>query len=114
VQRRRDRIRDFFPLPRLVLELLSSLARKAIKLGAPIVLGRTPRRGEPSGFLQPVERGKQRARLDGERFVRDLLNAACDAEAVQVLEGQSAENEQIERTLKQRGRASRHDFWGKR
>src|SRR5580765_475998 len=101
VQGRRDRVRDLFPLAHFALELLAAGSGQVIELCAPVVLRRPPRRREPACFLETMERREKRSGFDIERAIRDLLNAASDAEPVHVLQRESAEDEEVERALQQ-------------
>src|SRR5207302_1361147 len=82
LERAPDREGDALPAFRLGLQLPAPGARQLVVLRAPLVLGVAPLGGEPTLFFQAIERGKQRAGLDDERAVRDLLDAAGDPEAV--------------------------------
>ena len=74
-------------------------AGERIELRTARVLGLAPLGVEPSGALQPLQRGEKRARVHLEHTTRDLLDAAGDAEAVHGLEAQRLENEHVERAL---------------
>src|SRR6185503_4449173 len=94
-----DGRRDTAPLCCFLSELLETLFGQPVVLRAPIVLGRLPDRGEPSGFFQPVECRKQRSRLDMEGAARDVEDSAGHTKSVQLLRGERFQNEQIESAL---------------
>ena len=75
-ERLRHRERDAVPLLGGFPELPLPCLRQLVILGAAIVLGRFPLRGEPARFLQPVKRREQRSRLDGKGAAGHLLDAA--------------------------------------
>src|SRR5437764_1490197 len=74
---------------------------QAVVLGAAVVLRASPARREPAVALEPVESGEERARGDLKRALGYLLHAACHAEAVQLLERQRLEDEEVEGPLQQ-------------
>jgi hypothetical protein len=54
-------------------------------------------------LFQPVKRRVERPLRDLERLLTRLLDAGCDRPAVHRLEGQHAQNEKIQRALKEVG-----------
>src|SRR5688572_2688432 len=104
LQRVTDRKCDAVPLRGLVAEPPPAGLGQRVKLGASIVFRRLPGRGQRAGFLEPVQGGEERSRLNAEGAAGDLLDAARRAEAVQLAGGERLQDEQIERAL-QNGRA---------
>src|SRR5690606_12143191 len=87
------------PVRGLGLELRPPGARESIVLGAAGVLGAAPLGVEPSRALEAMDRGEQRARVALEDAARDLLDAAGDAEAVERLETEGLEDQQVQGAL---------------
>ena len=79
-----------------------------VVLGAPVVLRGSPARGERPGVLEAVQGGEERPGPDVEGVARDLLDAARDAESVELTEGERLEDEQVERALQEVGLGGRH------
>ena len=72
---------------------------KPIEFCAPVVFRFAPIRAQPTGFLQAMESGKQRAGLDLKGVLGHLGDAAGDPQAVHRFEGQHFKNEHIQRAL---------------
>jgi hypothetical protein len=66
----------------LALELALAVARELVELRASVVLGRAPLARDPALFLEPIERGVERALVHDEHAVAHLLDALGDAPAV--------------------------------
>jgi hypothetical protein len=83
LQRRRHRGRQTVPAVGFLAEALPSRRGEAVVLRAPVVLGRAPLGVEQALVLETVERGVERALLDEERALGDLLDPRQDGVAVQ-------------------------------
>src|SRR5262249_25939868 len=88
----------------LGFELGASGARQRVELRTAAILRRAPFRLNPSLVLHPVQRGIKRPLLHLQCFARDLLDALRDGPAMQRLEREYAENQQVERALYEVGR----------
>src|SRR5690349_14659414 len=89
-------------------ELLSPGCGQPIELGATIVSGFTPRWGDQPALLEPMQRGKKRPRQHDIGALSQVIDSPRDAEPVQLLEAERAENKEIERALQERGLTRRH------
>src|SRR5689334_18008063 len=96
------------PVRRFDLKLPFPCACKEVKLRAARVLGLPPLGIQPSSTLQPLQGRKQRSGIYLEHSARNLLDPACNAEAMHGLEAQRLENQHIERTLDYIGGALIH------
>src|SRR5258708_38787557 len=85
----------------LDLELLSSLLGQAVVFRAAIVFRVSPKRGNPAFVFHAVQGREERARLDDESTLGDLLNSAGNAQSVHLAGGQRFQDEQIQSTLQQ-------------
>ena len=94
---------DFGPLLGFRAELAAAGFREAVETGAAVVLGLAPVGGEPASFFHAMERGEQRAGFDEESAVGDLLDAAGDAEAVELARAEGFEDEEVEGSLEEVG-----------
>ena len=81
------------------LELLSARTGQAVDLGAASILSLFPLGVEPSGALEPLQRGEQRAGVHLEDAARDLLHPAGDAEAVHGLQAEGLQYQHVECSL---------------
>src|SRR5204863_2226534 len=71
-----DGQRDPVPRRRFLPELLPTATGQPVVLRAAVVLRQLPRGREPAGLFEPMQRRKQRARLNGKRAAGDLLDPA--------------------------------------
>src|SRR5262245_51675561 len=85
----------------LRVELPATRACQRVELCLAIVLGGAPLGPDPAAPLQPVQRRIERALLDAQRILRDLLNAIGDRPPVLRLEGERLEDQEIESPLRQ-------------
>src|SRR5215208_5886470 len=88
------------PFAGLARQLLAPRGGERIELGATIVLGRAPLRGDEPLLFELEERGVERPVVEREAVLARLLDAARDAVAVkrpEYVEG--GENHQGERAL---------------
>src|SRR5687767_14938510 len=88
------------PLGGFVGELLFPRLRQRVVLRLAVVLRWLPVGCQPSGFFKTVERRKQRSRLHTEGAVRDLFDAAGDAESVPLSGHERFQDKKIECALK--------------
>src|SRR5262249_35642513 len=96
---------DAGPVLLLDLELAPAGRGEAVRLDA-VPVGRfAPLPDDVPLLLEAMGRREERARLDLERAARDLRDALGDREAVPRLEGQGAEDEEVEGSLQQFGAA---------
>jgi hypothetical protein len=85
----------------LVRELSASESRESVGLRPAVVLGDAPLGANPALVLQSMERGIQRALVELQNILGELLDAYCDAPSMRRLPDlQCLENEQLERSLK--------------
>src|SRR5262245_13056243 len=87
--------RDHEPIPalRLLLQPATAGCGEAVVLGSAVVVRSAPFGLEQTLVLEPIQRGVERALLDRQRLVRDLLNAQQHAVAVQLAERNRLEDE---------------------
>src|SRR6185436_7630792 len=84
LERQRHRPREARPFLRARLELATAPGGELVVLGVAPVLGLAERRGDHARGLEPVQGREERARLDDEGALRDLLDAPRDTQAVQL------------------------------
>src|SRR5438045_521947 len=96
-QRTVDRERDAPPALGLDPELAAALLCQTVVLGFPIVLRHAPLGGEPAFLLQAMQRRKERSRFDEKGALGQLLDPACNAQAMAWLDRERRENKQIDR-----------------
>jgi len=89
------------------LEGLSAAVGEEVILGAAIVFGGAPLGLDAAGALEASEGGEERAGVDAEDAVADLLDAEGDAVAVHGLEREGFEDEHFEGSLDEVA-----GFWG--
>src|SRR5205807_7835607 len=73
---------DAAPSLGLGFELLPSRLGQAVIFRAAVVLGISPKRGNPAFFLHSVQCGKKRAWLDNKSAAGDLLDSARDSQSM--------------------------------
>src|SRR4051812_19430466 len=91
---------QFLPRFLLNLKLAASALRELVKLCFTIIFGSAPLRIDPSAALQAVQRGIERALLNAQQVAGHLLNALRYSPAVERLQGNSAEDQQIKCALR--------------
>jgi len=103
--------RNTLPLFCFGFQLTPPQLGKPIKFCATICLGFTPMRGQPTGFLHPMKRRKQRPWL----YVKGSAGHLCDpprnAHAMQLFKSKSFEYQQVKRSLEKNGLRIRHLFY---
>lgn len=82
-----DYASDAVPVLCFGLELLAAGFGDGVEAGFAIVVGSAPFGGDPTFMCQADERGVDRALIDLESFFADLLDAACNAVAVEGAHG---------------------------
>src|SRR4051812_11872870 len=82
-------------------ELLAAGCGQLVVLRAAVVLGGAPACLDPATPFQTMERGIQRALLDAQDIRRNLLQPFRDGPAVLWLERERAEDQEVERALRQ-------------
>src|SRR5205814_414739 len=95
----RDGGRQELPVRRLGFELLPARTGERVELRPPVVLRLLPLRGDPAFLLELVERGVEGAFADLKHLARDGLQATTDRPAVERLERENLENQQVEGAL---------------
>src|SRR6185437_6985035 len=91
------------------LQLLSAPASEFVIAGAAVVLADGPLGTQPAAALQTMQGRIQRALLHLDGIARDLLQTFRNGPAVQRLEGERLQNEQIESSLGQFQASFSHD-----
>ena len=76
---------------------------KTIEARAPVVLGRAPLGGDPALPLEALQRGIERALLDLQDVVGELADPLRDRPAVQRLERDRLQDQQIDGALNEIG-----------
>src|ERR1019366_7365988 len=89
---------------------LPSAGGEFVVLGAPIVVGDAPVRGNPAAPLQTMQRGIKRSLLDTQHVTGNLLDTHGDPPAMLRLQRQGLQDEQVERALRQVDWYRRHCF----
>src|SRR5262245_10756934 len=79
-------------------------ACELIELGPPVVLRRFPLGGDPALVLELVERRIERPFAHLENFPRNLAEPDADSPAVQRLERENLQDQEVECALNQIGR----------
>jgi hypothetical protein len=87
------------PLVGFFFEGLAAAVGEEVVLGAAIVLGGTPLGLDAGGAFEAGEGGEERAGVDAEDAVADLLDPQGDAIAVHGLEGEGFEDQHFECSL---------------
>ena len=82
--------------------MATSLTSQMVGLDAAALRRRLPLSFDPSILFQAVEGGEQRSRLDLERPSRGLKNALGDSGAMERLQFERAEDEQVQGALDER------------
>src|SRR5688572_26598270 len=99
----RDRGRESIPVGALLLEPPAARRSQAVKSGAPVVLRDTPIGGDPPLTFQSLERRVERALVDLKHVVRQQLDPLRDRPPVELLGGDGAHDQEVERALDEVG-----------
>jgi hypothetical protein len=102
-QRTGDGQGDAAPASGFGFKLATARTGEFVKLGAAIIFGFAPRGTEPAFFFHAVKGGEQRPGLYLEGTFGDLFDAAGDAQAVQLGEGERFQDQHVESALEQVG-----------
>ena len=103
IQHQAHRGDDALPRRLFSRQMAASLARQTVGLDAAALRRRFPLPLDPSVLFQAMERGKQRSRLDLERPSRGLEDALGDRGAMERLQFERPEDEQVQGALDERG-----------
>lgn len=105
---------DAAPVFRFSLKLFTAGPGDGVEASSAIVFGGAPLGGDPSFVKESNQRGVDRALIDLERFLADLLDAAGDAVTVERAHGgEGFENHEVESALENFGsRTGWHDVRG--
>src|SRR5919205_36702 len=95
----RDGHRNPPPVLGLGVELAPPGLGEPVVLGAAVVLRLAPGRLQPARLLHPVQGREEGAGLDDECPLRELFDAARDAQPVQRAEGQRLQHQEVQRSL---------------
>jgi len=93
--------RELPPGGALARELAAAGSGDLVKLRAAAELGHSPFGLDEAFLLEPVERWVERALVHAQRLLRDLLDAMRHGPPVHWLAGERAEDEEVERALKE-------------
>jgi len=99
VEDARDESGHAIPLVGFGAELAATGGGEAVETGFAVVVGFAPLAGDEALVFEAVERGVERALLDGKLFAGDLLDAEQDAIAVERAKGDRFEDEHVEGAL---------------
>jgi len=88
----------------LGFELLPSGLGQAVVFRAAVVLGVSPKGGNPAFFLHSVQCGKERAWLDNKSAAGDLLDSARDSQAMHFSGKKRFQDQQVQGSLQKRCR----------
>src|SRR5258707_11461660 len=80
-------------------ELLQSRLAQSVVFGAPVVLGLSPKRGNPTFFFHSVQGGKERAWLNNKSAACNLLDSARDSQSVHLASDKRFQNQQVQSPL---------------
>src|SRR4030095_8012308 len=98
-----DDVRHAVPVARFFLQLFAPGGREPVKARPALVLGLAPLARDEALVLEAIQRRIERALLDAEALLRDLLDAEQDAVAVERAERNGLEDQHVERPLQQFG-----------
>src|SRR4029077_6570910 len=82
-------------------ELLQARLGQSVVFGAAVVLGLSPKRGNPTFFFHSVQGGKERAWLNNKSAAGDLLDAARDSQSVHLGGDKRFQNQQVQSPLQE-------------
>src|SRR5439155_11625636 len=94
----------------LLLEPPAARRRQSVESSAPVSLGHAPIGGDPALALQSLERRIERTLVDLQNVLRQLLDPLRDRPPVQLLGGDGAHDQQVERALNEIGRPGHGDL----
>src|SRR5580658_2631959 len=97
----RDCSREPTPILRFRLKVSSAEARERIEFRATIVRRRLPLGGDPALLLQLVQGGIKRAVADLQNIAGNLLEPKADSEAVERLQREDLQKQQVQGALNQ-------------
>src|SRR6266849_7758328 len=100
-QRLSNSPRNAAPSLGLDFELLPSRLGQAVVFGAAVVLGVSPKGGNPTLFLHSVQGGKERAWLNNKSAACDLLDPARDSQAVHFAGDKRFQDQQVQSPLQE-------------
>src|SRR3982075_2059847 len=80
-------------------ELLRSSFGQAVVFRAAVVLGLSPKRGNPTFFFHSVQGGKKRAWLNNKSAAGDLLDPARDSQSVHLAGDKRFQDQQVQSPL---------------
>src|SRR5439155_12463185 len=100
-------LRETLPALPLLAELLAARARQFVEAGPSVVLRGAPLRPDPTLRLQAIERGIERALVDLQDVLGELLNPLGDPPAVHGRREQGLQDKDIEGPLEEVG-SGRH------
>ena len=98
---RLDRVLHPVPLTRFDGELLPSRRRQPVVLGPPAELGHLPLGFDPALMLEPVQGRVERALVDLEHVLGNVLDALGDRPAMERVLLQRAKDQQVQRSGEQ-------------
>src|SRR6202167_759872 len=91
------------------MELAAAGPGQSVILCAAIIFRLAPGRDEPAFLLHAMESGEEGAGLDVKSAFCELFDAAGDAEAVHLVQGQGFQNHHVESALEELGLICCHD-----
>src|ERR1035437_6616202 len=101
IQNERDRLRELLPFTHFARELPSTERGELVESRRTVVRRGAPARSDPLPRLEALKCRIERAVVDEERFARGALDGRGDALAVLRAAEQRAQDEQVERPLKE-------------
>src|SRR5207253_10227078 len=107
----RDRGRESLPVGTLLFEPSSARRRRSIESCTPVGLRDAPLGGDPALTFQSLKRRIERTLVHPQHVLRQILDALRNRPPVQLLGGDGAQNQKIERALNE-VRGSRHAYRG--
>src|SRR2546427_6557752 len=95
----RDGARKPAPVSGFLRKLPAAEPRQRIELGAAIILASFPFGGDPARLLELVQCGIKRSVADLQYFTRHLLQSLADCPAIQRLQRQDLQDQEIQSAL---------------
>ena len=111
VQRQVDGDRDALPVARLGFQLMPAVRRQLVELRLPVGLRAPPLGRQPALLREAVQGRKERAGVDAECTLRDLLHPPRDPEAVVRPRRERTKNQQVEGAAHEVGPGHRRVSW---